>query len=67
MKSSAGAYPEAEQHLTAAWPVLRARFGARSYFGDQCLWHLSRLYEIQGNTKAAREYRALLRSNPAAD
>ena len=61
-----GRFPEAEQHLSAAWPVLRARFGARSYFGDQCLSHLSRLYEIQGNDKAAREYRALLRRGLAA-
>ena len=60
-------FPEAQQRLTAAWPVLRARFGARSYFGDQCLSYLSRLYEIQGNNRAAQEYRALLRSGPTAD
>jgi len=58
---------EAERLLTAAWPVLRARFGARSYFGDQCLLHLSRLYEIQGNHRVALEYRALLRGSPATD
>ena len=67
MKSSAGASPRRKSCLTAAWPVLRARFGARSYFGDQCLLHLSRLYEVQGNGRAAHEYRALLRSSPAAD
>ena len=48
-----GRFLEAEKHLTAAWTVLRARFGARSYFGDQCLVHLSRLYEIQGKSRAA--------------
>jgi len=62
-----GLLREAELHLTAAWPVLRARFGARSYFGDQCLLHLSRLYEVQGNNRAARRYQALLRSSPAMD
>jgi hypothetical protein len=58
-----GRFREAEQHLTAAWPVLRARFGARSYFGDQCLMRLGRLYELQGNTKVAHEYRSMLRGD----
>jgi tetratricopeptide (TPR) repeat protein len=62
-----GRLREAEQLLTAAWPVLRARFGARSYFGDQCLVHLSRLNEIKGNYRIAHEYRALLRTSPEAD
>ena len=62
-----GRYREAEQQLTAAWPVLHARFGARSYFGDRCLLHLSRLYEVQGKNRAAQEYRALLRRSPTAD
>lgn len=62
-----GDFREAEQFLTAAWPVLRARFGSRSYFGDQCLLRLSRLYEVQGNSKVAHEYRAMLRGNPAVD
>jgi Tfp pilus assembly protein PilF len=73
LNSVAGSYeiergdlPEAEHHLTAAWTVLRARFGARSYFGDQCLAHLIRLYELKGNERAAGEYRALLRGKPAA-
>jgi tetratricopeptide (TPR) repeat protein len=61
-----GRFAEAERHLAGAWPVLRTRFGARSYFGDQCLVHLSRLYYVQGNAKAAREYQALLRSRPEA-
>jgi len=61
------ALPEAERLLTSAWPVLRARFGNHSYFGDQCLEHLSRLYEIRGNSKIAHEYRSLLRSARAAD
>ena len=61
-----GRLPQAVQFLSAAWPVLQARFGARSYFGDQCLVHLSRLHEIQGNARAAREYRALLRRTAAA-
>jgi len=52
---------EAERLLTSAWPVLRARFGPRSYFGDQCLMHLTRLYETQGKDQVAHEYRALLR------
>jgi tetratricopeptide (TPR) repeat protein len=56
-----GHYAEAEKLLAGAWPVLHARFGARSYFGDQCLLRLIRLYEAQGRAKAAREYRALLR------
>jgi tetratricopeptide (TPR) repeat protein len=74
LNSVAGSYEierghlgEAEKLLTGAWPVLRARFGARSYFGDQCLMHLSRLYELRGNNKVAYEYRALLRGSPAAD
>ena len=58
-------YAEAEKLLKGAWPDLRERFGPRSYFGDQCLLHLSRLYEAQGNDRAAREYQALLRSRPA--
>jgi hypothetical protein len=61
------ALPEAERLLTSAWPVLRARFGNHSYFGDQCLEHLSRLYEIRGNSKIAHEYRSLLHSARAAD
>jgi tetratricopeptide (TPR) repeat protein len=61
-----GRFPEAEKHLAGAWPVLRARFGARSYFGDQCLLHLIRVYELQGNAKAARDYRFLLRGRPVA-
>jgi hypothetical protein len=61
-----GGLAEAERYLTAAWPVLRARFGARSYFGDQCLVHLIRLYEVKGNDRAAGEYRVLLRSRPGA-
>ena len=61
-----GGLAEAERYLTAAWPVLRARFGTRSYFGDACLVHLIQLYEIKGDEKSAREYRALLRSSPAA-
>jgi tetratricopeptide (TPR) repeat protein len=56
-----GRLADAEQLLTKAWPALKARFGARSYFGDQCLQHLSRLYEVGGNSRAANEYRALLR------
>jgi len=62
-----GGLAEAERYLTAAWPVLRARFGTRSYFGDQCLMHLVRLYEVKGNRRAAGEYQALLRSRPGAD
>ncbi len=60
-----GRFREAEQLLTAAWPILRARFGARSHFGDQCLVQLSRVYQILGNRRRADEYRALLRSAPA--
>jgi tetratricopeptide (TPR) repeat protein len=55
-----GRLPEAERLLTSAWPVLRERFGPRSYFGDQCLLRLSRLYEAQGNRKIAQEYRAMV-------
>jgi hypothetical protein len=61
------ALPDAERLLTSAWPVLLARFGDRSYFGDQCLLHLSRLYEIRGNSKIAHKYRSLLRSARRAD
>jgi hypothetical protein len=57
-------FTQAEKYLTGAWPVLHARFGARSYFGDQCLMHLIRLYEVKGDGRAAGEYRALLRSRP---
>ena len=56
-----GRLQEAEKLLTGAWPVLRARFGPRSYFGDQCLLRLGRLYDAQGNRKVAQEYRAMLR------
>jgi serine/threonine-protein kinase len=62
-----GHFSEAEKLLTTAWPVLRARFGARSYFGDQCLSRLSHLYGVQGNHRVANEYRTLLRSRPATD
>ncbi|HEU4692394.1 MAG TPA: tetratricopeptide repeat protein [Vicinamibacterales bacterium] len=61
-----GQLAEAERRLVVAWPVLRARFGPRSYYGDQCLAHLGRLYDVRGNAKAAREYRALLSSRPGA-
>jgi tetratricopeptide (TPR) repeat protein len=61
-----GRLAEAEKHLNGAWSVLQARFGAHSYFGHQCLGHLIRLYEIKGDTKAANEYRALLRGRPEA-
>ena len=54
-------YADAEQALTAAWSVLRARFGPRSYYGDQCLSHLSRLHAAQGNAQLAQEYRLLIR------
>lgn len=54
-------YAEAERELTSAWPVLRSRFGPRSYYGDQCLSYLSRLYAAQGNAKLAQEYQLLLR------
>jgi tetratricopeptide (TPR) repeat protein len=54
-------YGEAEKALTSAWPVLRARFGPRSYYGDQCLSHLSRLHTAQGNAQLAQEYRLLAR------
>jgi tetratricopeptide (TPR) repeat protein len=62
-----GRLQEAQQLLTGAWPVLRARFGPRSYFGDQCLLRLSRLYDAQGDTKVAQEYRAMLSSAPTTD
>jgi tetratricopeptide (TPR) repeat protein len=61
-----GRLPDAERRLTAAWSVLRARFGARSYFGDQCLAHLIRLYEVKGDVRAANEYRNLLHGRPEA-
>lgn len=54
-------YAEAKQDLDSAWPVLRARFGPRSYYGDQCLSHLSRLSSAQGNERLAQEYQLLLR------
>jgi hypothetical protein len=59
-----GRLAEAEKFLTPAWAVLRARFGARSYFGDACLQHLIRLSDAQGNGAAGQEYRRLLRSRP---
>jgi tetratricopeptide (TPR) repeat protein len=60
-----GRLPESARLLTAAWPVLRARFGPRSYFGDQCLAHLVRLAEAEGDATAAREYRTLQRVRAA--
>ncbi len=61
-----GRLPEAERKLRSAWPVLQARFGPRSYFGDACLEHLSRLYEVKGDRTVAQEYRALLSRRPTS-
>lgn len=61
-----GDVADAEGRLVPAWPVLRARFGSRSYYGDQCLAQLTRLAEAKGDAQALREYRGLLRARPAA-
>jgi tetratricopeptide (TPR) repeat protein len=52
---------EADRKLVPAWAALRARFGARSYYGDRCLGELVRLAEAKGDTRALRRYRELLR------
>ena len=59
-----GRFPEAEQRLTAAWPVLHARFGPRSYFGDQCLSHLGRLDEGSGQPHGRSQISGIASQQP---
>jgi tetratricopeptide (TPR) repeat protein len=62
-----GKFDEAGKLLGQACPALRARFGKRSYFGDQCLEHLDRLNEIRHKQRTAQAYRSLLENDVAGD
>jgi tetratricopeptide (TPR) repeat protein len=61
-----GQLDDAQKLLDQACPVLRARFGNRSYFGEQCLRHLSTLDAVRNNRRTAHGHRSsLARGAPA--
>jgi hypothetical protein len=62
-----GRFDEAGKLLGQACLALRARFGKRSYFGDQCLEHLGRLNEIRHKQRTAHVYRSRLENDAAID
>jgi tetratricopeptide (TPR) repeat protein len=61
-----GRIDDARKLLDHACPVLRTRFGNRSYFGDQCLRHLSTLDAVRKDRRTAHAYRSPLAHGAAA-
>jgi tetratricopeptide (TPR) repeat protein len=61
-----GRIDDARKLLDHACPVLRTRFGNRSYFGDQCLRHLSALDAVRKDRRTAHAYRSPLAHGAAA-